>query len=132
LAVKGDNMISKAIIMGRLGGDPEIRHTMNGKTVATANIATTARMKKGDKHTTWHKVIFFNKLGEVAGEYLKKGKLVYVEGNIQSKEWTDKEGKKHRNYVIVATNMVMMPAGERIEKKKYDEDDIFAEEDLPL
>lgn len=86
-------MISKAIIMGRLGGDPEIRHTTDGKTVVTVNIATTARMKKGDKNTTWHKVIFFNKLGEVAGEYLKKVSWYMLRGIFKARNGRIKREK---------------------------------------
>ncbi len=105
--------VNKVILVGRLGADPELRHTADGVPVATFNIATTEvrRDKNGNRieRTEWHKVIAWRKLGEICGEYLKKGRLVYVEGRIQSREYEGKDGVKRRAYEIVATDLRMLP-----------------------
>ena len=93
--------VNKVIIVGNLGRDPEVRYTPNGSAVCNVTIAT-SRVRKnkesGDKSedTEWHRVVFFDKLAEIAGEYLKKGRSVYVEGRLQTRKWTDKDG--HEKY----------------------------------
>lgn len=105
--------VNKVILVGRLGADPELRHTADGIPVATFNVATTEirRDKNGNKfeRTEWHRVIAWRKLGEICGEYLKKGRLVYIEGKIQSREYEGKDGIKRRAYEIVATDLRMLP-----------------------
>ncbi len=107
--------VNKVILIGRLGADPELRYTTDGASVATFNVATTETWKdKGggkQEKTEWHRVVAWRKLGEIAAEYLKKGKLVYVEGRIQSREFEGKDGVKRKIYEIVATNMKMIGGG---------------------
>jgi single-strand DNA-binding protein len=120
--------INKVILVGRLGGDPELRYTADGVPVATFNVATseTYKDKGGTKQekTEWHRVVAWRKLGEISGEYLKKGKLVYIEGKIQSREYEGKDGIKRKTFEIIASEMKMLGgAGEARqaseEKKPY-------------
>jgi len=104
--------VNKAILIGNLGRDPEIRYMPNGDAVANMNLATTENWKdkNGDKQekTEWHRVVMFGKLAEIAGEYLKKGSQVYFEGRIQTRKWTDKEGQDRYTTEIVADRMQML------------------------
>jgi len=91
------NGVNKAIILGRLGQDPEIRYTKDNKAVATLSVATSESWKDkqtGEKkeQTEWHRVVLFGKLAEVAGEYLRKGSQVYIEGQLKTRKWTDQQG----------------------------------------
>jgi single-strand DNA-binding protein len=109
--------LNKVLLIGRLGADPELRYTADGVPVATFNVATseTYKDKGGTKQekTEWHRVVAWRKLGEIAGEYLKKGKLVYVEGKIQSREYEGKDGVKRKTFEIIASEMKMLgSAGE--------------------
>ncbi|UCF91218.1 MAG: single-stranded DNA-binding protein [Desulfobacterales bacterium] len=106
-------MINKAILIGNLGRDPEVRYTPSGVAVANFSIATSERWKDKDtgemkERTEWHRIIAFGKLGETCGEYLSKGKQVYIEGRIQTREWDDKEGNKRSTTEIVASQMKML------------------------
>ena len=107
--------LNKAMIIGRLGADPEIRHTADGIVVATFNVATSEVRKdrNGNKQekTEWHRIVAWRRLAEIAGEYLKKGRLVFVEGKIQSREYEGKDGIKRRTFEIVADNMKMLGGG---------------------
>ena len=107
--------VNKVLLLGRLGGDPELRYTTSGNAVATFNIATseTWKDKNGNKQerTEWHRVVAWNKVGEIAGEYLKKGRLVYIEGKIQSRDYEAKDGDKRKIYEIAAANIVLLPTG---------------------
>ena len=104
--------INKVILVGRLGGDPELRYTADGTPVATYNVATSEvyKDKSGTKQekTEWHRVVAWRKLAEISGEYLKKGKLVYIEGKIQSREYEGKDGIKRKAFEIVANEMKML------------------------
>jgi single-strand DNA-binding protein len=104
--------VNKVILVGNLGGDPEIRYTPNGTAVANFRIATTERFtnKNGEKEsrTEWHRIVAWGRLAEICNEYLKKGKQVYVEGRIQTRQWEDKDGNKRSSTEIVANNMVML------------------------
>jgi len=103
--------LNKAILIGNLGRDPEVRYTPSGLAIANFNIATSETWTKdGEKETRteWHRIVAFGKLGEICGEYLAKGKQVYIEGRIQTREWQDKEGIKRYTTEIVASNMVML------------------------
>lgn len=104
--------VNKVILIGRLGADPEVRYTADGTAVAKFNLATSETWKDKDgskqEKTEWHRVVAFKKLGEICGEYLSKGKLVYVEGRLQTRSWDDKEGIKKYMTEVIINNMVML------------------------
>jgi single-strand DNA-binding protein len=103
--------LNKVLLMGRLGADPELRYTTDGTPVATFRMATSEsyKDKSGVKQerTEWHSIVAWRKLAEIAGEYLKKGRLVYIEGRIQSREYEGRDGVKRKVYEIVAADMKM-------------------------
>ena len=105
-------MVNKAMLVGRLGKDPEVRYTPDGAMVTSFSLATDEQWKdkNGEKvqKTEWHKIVTFGKLAEICGNYLVKGKLVFVEGRIQTQSWDDKEGVKRYTTQIVANNMQML------------------------
>lgn len=104
--------VNKVILVGRLGRDPETRYTGTGQAVCNFSIATdeTFKDRSGErqKRTEWHKIVVWAKQAEIAQQYLKKGSLIYLEGRIQSREWTDKENQKRTSFEIVATNFRML------------------------
>ena len=105
--------VNKVIIVGNLGKDPEVRYTPNGDSVTNVTIATTDTWKDkgtGEKKeaTEWHRVVFFGKLAEIAGQYLKKGRQVYVEGALRTRKWTDKDGQEKYSTEIRADSMQML------------------------
>ena len=105
--------VNKVIIVGNLGKDPEVRYMPSGGAICNVNVATTRQWKNkesGEKQeeTDWHRIVFFDRLAEIAGEYLKKGRSVYVEGRLRTRKWTDKEGKDQYTTEIVATEMQML------------------------
>jgi single-strand DNA-binding protein len=104
--------VNKVILVGRVGRDPEVRYTSSGAAVANFSVATDESFKSRNgeqqQHTEWHRVVAWNKLAEICGEYLTKGKLVYIEGSIRSKEWEDQSGNKRTSVEIVARNMQML------------------------
>jgi single-strand DNA-binding protein len=104
--------INKVILIGNLGRDPETRYTTDGAAVTNVTLATTDMWKDkgGEKQerTEWHRVVFFGRLAEIASEYLKKGSPVYVEGRLQTRKWTDKEGQEKYTTEIVASDMKML------------------------
>ena len=106
--------INKAIIVGNLGRDPEVRYTANGNAIANITVATTESWKdkqsgERQERTEWHRVVFFGRLAEIAGEYLKKGSQVYIEGSIRTQKWQDKEsGQDRYTTEIVARDMQML------------------------
>jgi len=112
--------VNKAIVLGNLGKDPELRHLPNGDAVCNFSLATTESWKDKDGNkqdkTEWHNVVIFRKLAEIAGEYLKKGRPVYIEGRLQTRKWQDKEGKDRYTTEIVADQMQML--GSRDEAKE--------------
>lgn len=99
--------VNKAILVGRLGRDPESRVTGSGVSVVNFTMATSERIK-GEEKTEWHRIVAFGKLAEICSQYLAKGKLVYIEGKIQTREWEDKEGIKRQTTEIVANEMRML------------------------
>jgi len=104
-------MINKVIIVGYVGKDAEIRYTPSGSSVANFSVATTEKWSKnGEKteKTEWHKIVAFGKLAEICGEYLTKGKLVYIEGKLQTRNWEDKDGIKRYSTEIIAGVMKML------------------------
>lgn len=105
--------INKAILIGNLGNDPDIRYTANGAAVVNISIATSESWRDketGDQQerTEWHRVVFLGRLAEIVGEYLHKGSKVYVEGRIQTSKWQDKEGNDRYTTEIVAREMQML------------------------
>ena len=104
--------VNKVILVGRLGKDPETRYMPNGEAVTNVTLATseTWKDKSGEKQekTEWHRVTFYRKLVEIAGEYLKKGGMVYVEGSLETRKWQDKEGKDRYTTEIVVNEMTML------------------------
>src|SRR5579871_2941697 len=107
--------VNKAIIIGNLGRDPEIRFTAGGQAVANFTVATneswTDKAGQKQERTEWHKIVVWGKLGELCGQYLAKGRQCFVEGRIQTREWTDKEGKKNYTTEIVAQNVQFLGSG---------------------
>jgi single-strand DNA-binding protein len=105
--------VNKVILVGNLGRDPEVRYSPNGQAVANVTIATSESWKDkntGEKQerTEWHRIVFWGKLAEIAGEYLKKGSQIYVEGRLQTRKWTDKEGHEKYTTEVVANEMQML------------------------
>ncbi len=104
--------VNKVILIGNLGADPETRYLPSGDAVANIRIATTEvwKDKGGEKqeHTEWHRIAFFGKLAAIAGEYLKKGSPVYIEGRIRTRKWQDKEGQDRYSTEIVADRMQLL------------------------
>ena len=104
--------VNKVILVGNLGRDPEVRYLPDGGAVTNVSVATTDtwKDKSGEKQerTEWHRIAFFGKLAEIAGEYLKKGSQVYVEGSLRTRKWQDKEGKERYTTEIIADRMQML------------------------
>ncbi len=105
--------INKVIIIGNLGRDPEVRYTPNGAAICNVSLATTRNWKdktSGEKveETEWHRVVFYDRLAEIAGEYLKKGRPVYVEGRLKTRKWTDKDGAEKYTTEIIASEMQLL------------------------
>jgi single-strand DNA-binding protein len=105
-------MINKVILIGNLGADPEIRYTQNGTPVATFSLATTERRKGQDGQvqelTEWHRIVAWQRLAEICGEYLSKGSKVYIEGRLQTRKWKDQSGNDRYTTEIVAREMKML------------------------
>ncbi len=109
--------VNKVILVGNLGADPETRYSANGDAVCNIRMATTDRFR--DKasgelkdSTEWHRVVFFGKLAETAGQYLKKGRQIYVEGRIRTNKWQDKDGNERYTTEIIANEMKMLGSRE--------------------
>jgi single-strand DNA-binding protein len=104
--------VNKAILVGRLGKDPETRYTSSGQAVCNFTMATdeTYKDRAGErqKRTEWHRIVVWAKQAEIAQQYLRKGSLIYLEGRIQTRQWDDKEGQKRTTTEIVATNFRML------------------------
>lgn len=105
--------VNKVILIGNLGQDPEVKYMPNGNAVANVTIATSESWK--DKNTgeqvdktEWHRVVFFRRLAEIVGEYLKKGSKVYIEGKLQTRKWQDKNGADHWTTEVIANEMQML------------------------
>ena len=136
--------VNKAILVGRLGKDPEVRYTGSGTAVATFSMATSVNFtnKNGEKtdNTEWHRIVAFGKLGEICGEYLAKGKQIYIEGRLQTREWEDRDGNKRRTTEIVAQTMQMLgAASDRVRSDASDNappiadvPDVGTEDDVPF
>ncbi len=115
--------INKVILIGRLGSDPEVRYTPSGVAVANFNIATSEEWKDKDsgekkERTEWHRIVAWRRLGEICGEYLSKGKQVYIEGRLQTRDWEDRDGNKRYTTEIVATDVQFLGARDSSESAK--------------
>jgi len=153
--------INKVILVGNIGKDPEVRYTASGSAITNISIATSESWRdktsgEQQERTEWHKVVFFNRLAEIAGEYLKKGSQVYVEGSLRTRKWQDQSGQDRYTTEIVANEMQMLgsrggsegmdrpaqgkkgfrdspPSGQGAsEAPPFDESDGFAEDDIPF
>ncbi len=105
--------INKVILIGNLGKDPEVRYMPSGGAVANLTVATSESWRdkntgENQERTEWHRVVMFNRLGEIAGEYLKKGSKVYIEGKLQTRKWQDNNGQDRYTTEIVANEMQML------------------------
>jgi len=105
--------INKVILVGNLGNDPETRYTQAGAAITNVSVATSETWKdkqtgQPQERTEWHRVVFFNRLGEIAGEYLRKGSKIYVEGSLRTRKWQDKEGMDRYTTEIVGNEMQML------------------------
>ena len=104
--------LNKVLLIGRLGKNPEIRYTPDGLAIANFSLATDEGYKGKDgnyqSNTEWHRIVAFGKLAEICGEYLTKGKQVYIEGKIQTRSWNDQNGDKRYSTEIIANNLIML------------------------
>jgi single-strand DNA-binding protein len=110
--------VNKVILLGNLGRDPEMRYTTDGSAVCNLNIATSDQWRdksSGEKQerTEWHRIVLFGRTAEIAGEYLKKGRSVYIEGRLQTRKWTDKDGIERYTTEIVGDRMQLIGGGDR-------------------
>jgi single-strand DNA-binding protein len=107
--------VNKVILIGNLGKDPELRYTQSGQAVANFTLATNELFenKSGEQHerTDWHRIVAWGKTGELCAQYLSKGRSVYIEGRLQTREWEDKEGQKRQTTEIVAQNVTFLGSG---------------------
>jgi len=125
--------INKVILVGRLGKDPEVRYTPSGVAVANFSIATSEEWKDKDTgekkdRTEWHRIVAWRRLGEICGEYLHKGKEVYIEGKLQTRPWEDRDGNKRYTTEVVANVMQMLGAAGK-EGKVQSADNKFSSEE---
>ena len=138
-------MLNKITLIGRAGSDPELRYTADGTPVAQFNLATTKswKTKGGEKQekTTWHKIIAWRKLAEIIGQYIKKGSLVYVEGELDVREYEDKQGVKRKTHEIVINDMKMLggkseggssSASRPATQQAQDDDFVPEDDDIPM
>ena len=133
-------MLNKVILIGRLGKDPEVRYMPNGEAVCNFSVATSESWKdqngQRQERTEWHNITMYRKLAEIAGQYLKKGSQVYLEGKIQSQKYTDKNGAERTVYDIIANEMKMLggntqaPAQNQQPAQAQTQDDIS--DDVPF
>lgn len=110
MASKG---VNKVIIVGNLGADPEVRYMPSGGAVANISVATSESWKDKDsgqqqERTEWHRIVFYNRLAEIVGEYLRKGSKVFVEGSLRTRKWQDKSGQDRYTTEIIASSMQML------------------------
>jgi len=117
--------VNKVILIGHLGSDPEVRFTPGGQAVANFNIATNESWKdkngQDQDRTEWHRIVVWGKLAELCKEYLSKGRQVYVEGRLQTREWSDKEGVKRYTTEVIATTIQFLGGAGGGERKAFGE-----------
>jgi single-strand DNA-binding protein len=128
-------MVNKAVLIGRLGADPEVRYTPDGLMVTNLRLATSERWKdkNGERaeRTEWHRIVTFGKLAEICGNYLSKGSLIYIEGRIQTRSWEDKDGIKRYTTEIVALNMQMLESKGQIKDQEVAPPPLPGSESVP-
>ncbi len=137
--------VNKALIIGNLGQDPEIKYTQSGSPVANLSVATSERWKDKNtgeqkEQTEWHRVVVFGRLAEIAEQYLKKGSKVFIEGKIQTRDWEDSEGNKKYTTEVVAREMTMLDSRASMDSNTSSSDnsakdaakDDNSEEDIPF
>lgn len=127
--------LNRALLIGHLGRDAEVRYTNNGAAVCNFSLATTDKWTKdGQKHerTEWHNVVLFGKQAESLAQYLTKGKAVYVEGSIQTDEYTDKDGNKRKTTKIKADRVQLMGGGEKRDTPAADHSAPVTDDDCPF
>ena len=115
--------LNKAMLIGRLGADPEIRYTTSGMAVANLRIATNHAIKRGDEwveETEWHSVVAWDRLAEIASQYLSKGRQVYVEGRLQTREWQDRDGNRRWTTEIVARELILLGSRDDVQQGSGD------------
>ncbi|MPS47709.1 single-stranded DNA-binding protein [Methylobacillus sp.] len=121
--------VNKVILVGNLGRDPEVRYMPNGEAVANFSIATTDSWKdkngQRQERTEWHNIVMYRRLAEIAGEYLKKGRPVYIEGRLQTRKWQTKEGQDRYTTEIIADQMQMLGGRDSGGGASYDGGDDF-------
>lgn len=143
-------MVNKVFLIGRLGADPEVRYTPDGTMVTSFRLATDEQWKdkSGQKvqRTEWHRIVTFGKLAEICGNFLSKGKLIFVDGRIRTQSWEDKEGNKRYTTEIVAANMQMLDSkgqgkgqeptgsagGDRFPSEPNTDVNVIPEDDVPF
>lgn len=143
----GKGSVNRVILIGNLGQDPELKYTPSGVAVTTLNMATNEIWKDSDgnrqERTEWHRVVMWRRLAEIAGEYLKKGSKIYIEGKLQTRSWEDKDGQKRYMTEVVADNMTMLDskggdsgggssAPPKMESPPASDSDVVEEDDLPF
>ena len=127
--------VNKVILIGNLGKDPEVKALPTGSAVTTITLATSESWKdkqtgQQQERTEWHRVVFYNRLAEIAGEYLRKGSKAYIEGKLRTRKWQDKSGVDHYTTEVIAENMQMLdgkrasPAGHPSDDFEYDESEV--------
>ncbi|MCD6319071.1 MAG: single-stranded DNA-binding protein [Candidatus Desulfofervidaceae bacterium] len=132
--------INKVILIGHLGADPELRYTPSGTPVANFRVATTERWvnKQGERaeNTEWHRVVAWGKLGEFCGQYLSKGKQVYIEGKLRTRSWEDRDGNKRWTTEIVAQKLQLLGRPETTPSAVAEEtvppDEVPFDDDIPF
>jgi len=135
--------VNKAILLGNLGADPEVRYTPSGTAVANFNLATHEQWtnKDGGKEekTEWHRIVAWARLGEICGEYLRKGSQIYIEGKLQTRAWEDRDGNKRYTTEIVAQTMQMLGSANKAgmaqsmeERHPVEEPVSIPEDDIPF
>ncbi len=126
------NGVNKVILVGNLGADPEVRYFPNGGATTKLRVATSESWKDKEtgqkqERTEWHQVCFFNRLAEIAGEYLQKGSKVYVEGSLRTRKWADKNGNDHYTTEVIGKQMQILDS-----HKASTDGDAMANEDIPF
>jgi single-strand DNA-binding protein len=121
--------VNKVILVGRVGKDPETRFSTDGKGITNLSLATSEK-RKGEEHTEWHKIIFFDKLSDVVAQYVKKGAMIYIEGKIQTRKWQDKEGQDRYSTEIIANSMQMLGGKQSEENQPKQAKPVPAPQDL--
>jgi single-strand DNA-binding protein len=126
--------LNKVMIIGRLGKDPEMRYTPSGRPVTTFNVATSRSWNTSDgerrKETEWFNIVAWGSLAEICNQYLQKGRQVYIEGRLQSRNWEDNEGRRHTSVEIVANEMIML--GNRKSSEDQSNETKADEEEFPF